>query len=288
MCHYQFEPFLATQHVGGLPCHALGVCMRTTFDNIAHACAQVSLLVALIYLLLGALRLGWACALLSKPIISAFLTAGALIISLSQVPAGRSTQHCPPFALHALVRPWKCDIAVLHASCWQLPSGLRSVAQSHIGLSCPTALSSSFIGAVTGRAASQSTTRDSLLYLLHAQVKYVVGYSIPHVDRLQDILYNLIAGAKGFRAPECAMGLAWIVLLLAIKAAPRWHKCAPMHEFLATCCAESCYSGHSYLHARLKVSRGDSMEGMESDIAAGRRTQQLPRAIKRWPAQTFL
>ena len=50
----------------------------------AACLAQVSLLVALIYLALGALRLGWATALLSKPIISAFLTAGALIISLSQ------------------------------------------------------------------------------------------------------------------------------------------------------------------------------------------------------------
>ena len=40
---------------------------------------------ALLYLVLGGLRLGWACEVLSKPIISAFLTAGAMIISLSQV-----------------------------------------------------------------------------------------------------------------------------------------------------------------------------------------------------------
>ena len=53
---------------------------------------QVSLLVAVLYLVLGGLRLGWACEVLSKPIISAFLTAGAMIISLSQVraPASRA------------------------------------------------------------------------------------------------------------------------------------------------------------------------------------------------------
>lgn len=56
----------------------------------------------------------------------------------------------------------------------------------------------------------------------------MVGYSIPHVDRLQDILYNLAANAGQFRRAEAAMGAAWIALLLAIKNAPRWHKCAPM------------------------------------------------------------
>ena len=61
---------------------------------------------------------------------------------------------------------------------------------------------------------------------MRAQVKYVVGYSIPHVDRLQDILYNLAANAGQFRRAEAAMGAAWIALLLAIKNAPRWHKCA--------------------------------------------------------------
>ena len=68
--------------------------------------AQVSLLVALLYLVLGGLRLGWACEVLSKPIISAFLTAGAMIISLSQVrpshagwqehsSSSRSNSHAP-------------------------------------------------------------------------------------------------------------------------------------------------------------------------------------------------
>ena len=51
---------------------------------------QVSILVAILYLVLGTLRLGFLCNMLSKPIISAFLTAGAIIISTSQVigPSG--------------------------------------------------------------------------------------------------------------------------------------------------------------------------------------------------------
>jgi MFS superfamily sulfate permease-like transporter len=51
---------------------------------------QVSLLVAILYLLLAVLRLGFLCNLLSRPIISAFLTAGALIISSSQVRVSAS------------------------------------------------------------------------------------------------------------------------------------------------------------------------------------------------------
>ena len=46
---------------------------------------QVSLLVSVIYLVLGVLRLGFVTHFLSRPIISAFLTAGTIIISLSQV-----------------------------------------------------------------------------------------------------------------------------------------------------------------------------------------------------------
>lgn len=54
---------------------------------------QVSILVAILYLVLGILRLGFLCNMLSKPIISAFLTAGAIIISTSQVAQSR----LPPF-----------------------------------------------------------------------------------------------------------------------------------------------------------------------------------------------
>ncbi|EIE27094.1 sulfate permease [Coccomyxa subellipsoidea C-169] len=104
-----------------------------------HAAIQVSLMVAVLYLLLAVLRLGFLCSLLSRPIISAFLTAGALIISSSQV-------------------------------------------------------------------------------------KYIVGYNIPHADRMQDIVYNLIVRADRFRWMEFAMGLTWIALLVAIKSAPRFHK----------------------------------------------------------------
>ncbi|KAL3141752.1 hypothetical protein ABBQ32_004432 [Trebouxia sp. C0010 RCD-2024] len=50
-----------------------------------HAAIQVSLLVSMIYLVLGFLRFGFVTHFLSRPIISAFLTAGTIIISLSQV-----------------------------------------------------------------------------------------------------------------------------------------------------------------------------------------------------------
>lgn len=56
----------------------------------AWALVQVSGMVAVLYLIMGIFRLGFLLDLLSKPIISAFLSAGALIISFSQVslPAG--------------------------------------------------------------------------------------------------------------------------------------------------------------------------------------------------------
>lgn len=59
-------------------------------DGFGHAVSelptlQVSLMVAVLYLLLAVLRLGFLCSLLSRPIISAFLTSGAMIISSSQV-----------------------------------------------------------------------------------------------------------------------------------------------------------------------------------------------------------
>ena len=68
----------------------------------------------------------------------------------------------------------------------------------------------------------------------------MLGYSIPHVDRLQDILYNLAANAHGFRVAEFAMGLTWIALLLLIKNAGRWFKCThpslPLLGDLVCCC----------------------------------------------------
>ena len=42
-------------------------------------------MVAVLYLIMGLFRLGFVLELLSRPIISAFLTAGALIIAFSQV-----------------------------------------------------------------------------------------------------------------------------------------------------------------------------------------------------------
>ena len=58
-------------------------------------------MVAVLYLLLAVLRLGFLCSLLSRPIISAFLTSGAMIISSSQVTLStdspvlmRRSVHC--------------------------------------------------------------------------------------------------------------------------------------------------------------------------------------------------
>jgi len=55
-------------------------------------------------------------------------------------------------------------------------------------------------------------------------VKYILGYNIPHVDRIQDLLYNLVANAHEFKWREFVMGVAWIALLVLIKNAPRWNK----------------------------------------------------------------
>jgi len=49
-----------------------------------RAAIQISLLVGIIYCVLCVARLGYLCNLLSRPIISSFLTAGAIIISMSQ------------------------------------------------------------------------------------------------------------------------------------------------------------------------------------------------------------
>ena len=54
----------------------------------------MTILVAILFLVLGALKLGFLCNMLSKPIISAFLTAGAIIISTSQVHICLSTDLC--------------------------------------------------------------------------------------------------------------------------------------------------------------------------------------------------
>lgn len=56
------------------------------------------------------------------------------------------------------------------------------------------------------------------------QVKYILGYNIPHVDRIQDLVYKLVVNAHQFKWREFVMGMAWIVLLLLIKDAPRWNK----------------------------------------------------------------
>ena len=59
------------------------------------------MLVSGIYLVLGLLRLGFVTHFLSRPIISAFLTAGSIIISLSQVgKLADVSQYNPRVPLH--------------------------------------------------------------------------------------------------------------------------------------------------------------------------------------------
>ncbi len=78
------------------------------------------------------------------------------------------------------------------------------------------------------------------------QVKYILGYNIPHVDRIQDLVYNLVANAHLFKWREFVMGITWIALLLLIKNAPRWHKYVPRGQQCsdAGCCIDSidCHS----------------------------------------------
>ena len=57
-----------------------------------------------------------------------------------------------------------------------------------------------------------------------AQLKYMLGYSIPQGDRLQDLLYNLYRGLGGLRWQELLMGLLWVAILLGMKNAPRLSK----------------------------------------------------------------
>ncbi len=74
----------------------------------------------------------------------------------------------------------------------------------------------------------RSTPRPTAMHLvmtcMPAQVKYILGYNIPHVDRIQDLVYNLVANAHKFQWREFVMGVSWILLLLLIKNAPRYNK----------------------------------------------------------------
>ena len=81
---------------------------------------QVSLFVSIIYLVLGLLRLGFVTHFLSQPIISAFLTAGTIIISLSQVGslfAVSATGHyMPGSACNSELGPHLGPVAKTHKS----------------------------------------------------------------------------------------------------------------------------------------------------------------------------
>ena len=59
------------------------------------------------------------------------------------------------------------------------------------------------------------------------QVKYIVGYSIPHASRFQDIAYYLVSKRSHFRWPEFLFGMLWIAVLAFAKNAPRLHRCLP-------------------------------------------------------------
>lgn len=56
------------------------------------------------------------------------------------------------------------------------------------------------------------------------QVKYLLGYNIPHVERFQDMLWYLISRRHNFWWPELAFGLLWVVILVGVKNAPRVHR----------------------------------------------------------------
>ena len=214
---------------------------------------QVTILVAILYLVLGALRLGFLCNMLSKPIISAFLTAGAIIISTSQVSSSAYTSAISNTSA-ALVRlelqlcRHRACVCVIREQCsmyscpelegrsieatFPIPyisqsqdSSISSVMQpQHPGVAHRSCREQS------AHSGQVSTSRNCcphhciLHFLCCAQVKYILGYNIPHVDRIQDLVYNLVANAHKFQWREFVMGVAWIVLLLLIKNAPRYNK----------------------------------------------------------------
>jgi MFS superfamily sulfate permease-like transporter len=56
-----------------------------------------------------------------------------------------------------------------------------------------------------------------LLLLLLPQVRYILGYRVPRVDTLYEIIEVLIAGRAGFKWKECVMGLAMLAFLISLK-----------------------------------------------------------------------
>lgn len=88
----------------------------------------------MIYLVLGVLRLGFVTHFLSRPIISAFLTAGTIIISLSQVSLFSTTCHadlsllCPyPDVYH-----YECEVLIGPLTVLLLPSVSIAVIQQFL------------------------------------------------------------------------------------------------------------------------------------------------------------
>jgi len=75
----------------------------------------LALMSGLIQLALGALRAGWLLNLLSRPVLTGFLNAAALLIGLSQVPALLGLPA--PRASHVLIGFWHTlqDLAAVHA-----------------------------------------------------------------------------------------------------------------------------------------------------------------------------
>ena len=50
-----------------------------------------------------------------------------------------------------------------------------------------------------------------------SQVKYIVGYSVPRVDTLQDNIRVLVEGGKGFMWTECVMGVSMLAFLVGLR-----------------------------------------------------------------------
>jgi hypothetical protein len=77
--------------------------------NPAISAVQVSVLVGLIYIALGALRLGFLTNFLSHSVISGFTTGAAVVIGVSQVRAVKQ-----------LLCIWRCLQLCLHAQSAEL------------------------------------------------------------------------------------------------------------------------------------------------------------------------
>ncbi|WIA41485.1 hypothetical protein OEZ86_008861 [Tetradesmus obliquus] len=60
-------------------------------------------------------------------------------------------------------------------------------------------------------------TRGAAVIISMSQVRYILGYKVPRMDSLHEIIKVLIAGRAGFKWKECVMGLAMLGFLIGLK-----------------------------------------------------------------------